>query len=747
MEEKKDPRIKEGHAQLIYIEGLRFAGARAVIKSKFDGGVSISVSVPWDPDLFPSRFASTDTVNGGTHENGLEILYDIEMHGIILDTMIHVFDYNLTTKEERFMAEGRVVQVGKRGSGIQTMIVMNARGPEFFMQKIDMQMADQRRSLQLKQEWDDQLGVSSVSSILDTIKSNGLRNGCLKVLDDAGHNTDIYSNRIWRMLKLFHRIQIIDNPKALGLYEGSVMSDILEQRLDDISADAPLTQVINQVMGEVRYHKYPVLCPSFLNAKFDFDSDHPDRKNLNDLEMSVDTESENVDYTIEPISGAAQHLKTNDIIYAPCFFLSPPPRPNVIFPTQYESPEAMQDLTQVPTRGITNISGNAAITSMGDEDALIMPDDIRQGLVGNKYYASPTERAVGITWSKFHTSSPESPDELESDYVKGYQEVAYAMGKYEGNTLRLSGTSYNPKPIVGMPTLILSNDGQHVIGRLAELTHSPDQTGMMKTQYAFDMFRPYNERVPDAPLTYWYRHDMFSQDNVGSYIYPKLIGPLMERRMEGVVTSDIDDLSIMVHLYNDPEIDVADIESVFENPDAPGWAVDILFDLWKNCVDKEWFDRDYGARLPLSMKNWFNTFYSCLNTEDWFAVVGGYTHATNSITTPSSGSVAFVEMTAGEARAKGLAVPDGFPDEVPYSVVNVSEQSYVTSEETTEYGEILPRDQELAGCFMTERQNAYIASAIRVAGSIAVPQEITALIEAAEVPDRYTDVIEEIRNV
>ena len=109
MEEKKDPRIKEGHAQLVYIEGLRFAGARAVVKSKFDGGISIAVSLPWDPDLSPSRFSSTDTVDGGTHENGLEILYDIDMHGIIIDTMIHVFDYNLTTGEECLQAEGRVI--------------------------------------------------------------------------------------------------------------------------------------------------------------------------------------------------------------------------------------------------------------------------------------------------------------------------------------------------------------------------------------------------------------------------------------------------------------------------------------------------------------------------------------------------------------------------------------------------------------------------------------------------------------
>lgn len=727
--------IKQPYEPICYIEGVRFPIQSGSVTSVPNKTVEIQIMVQYDPALWPSYIKVAETEDGGTHENGLEILYDVDAHGIPEQTVVQIWACNISSGLETFMAEGFVKQVTKLMRDGKLVLEIKAKGAGVFMEEINLQMADRRRALQVKRDWENQLGVSNVSTLAETVQSKGLRKGLIGILDDAGNKTDLYHNLKWRLHHLFHRIQVINNSKALGYFEGSRMSTIFDKSIGKIEADAPLSHFVAQVLQTVQYQQIGVLCPSFLNANY---SVMPDQGELyNESDLTVDENSETVDYDIESEAAEKYHLKMNELLFLPDMFLSPPPRCNVLFPTQYRDLNDSLSGPATPTRGIVNVTGRGSLTGGVEEDALIMPEEVRQGITsGGKYYISPQERATGIKWSKFNMKRPQAAEDLGSDYVRGYMETAYAQHQFMGHKITLNGTCFNPKPIMGLPMLVISADGNHVIAELKGLKHSM-QADRIITNYQFGKVRRYDEIVPEAPMNYWYEHDMFSQDNVGAYIYPQVIGRYYESGANRVVDDSLADMSILVHLYNDPSMEVitmtagearergepvpdgmpddaryeiqvvtADspeaMEAAYEAEDATKKAVDNLFQLWKDSPNRTWFEEQYGSRMPISVKHLYSDFYRCQHSGDWFLVGNGYTLATNSVTTISG------------------------DDE---------EEEERVAEEDDEYGEKLPRDAILSGCFMKERQDNLIQPAIRNYHAVSIPVELTSAVEEEDLQE------------
>lgn len=682
-----------GYRPVAYIEGVRFpvlGGSAGTVKDKSS---AVSVIVRYDPDLWGTFLRVAKTEGGTVHENGLTIVYDVEMHGLQKNTVVTVFGVEEDTGEEILIGQGRLTMVKKDQSAQSNLIKIDAAGPGYFAAEISSQMMTLRKSLQVKEDWESQLGVSAASEIVDTLEADGLMYGCLKLLDKAGNNTDLPSNLIWRIHRLFHRISMLDNPKALGGFSAARMAAMLDDSLGEIRADVPLSIIIDKALKLVNYMKSEMLCPSFLNASYSSETGAP--STLNACSISVDQESEHVDYR-EGIASEKYHLKTNEVIYAPRLFLGPPPRCNVLFPSQYSTTSEIYDFTNLSTRGITNVTGEGTISVGSETDALIVPESVRAGIASDgKYYVDPAERINGVSWSSFASERPEAAEELGSDYMRGLMENIFAHNKYKGHILKLQGQAFNPKPIVGLPMLVLFNDGKHLISELVGLTHSFSHNSI-STSYQFGMTRAYDDVVPSEPATYWYEHDMYSQDNIGSYIYPRMVGQYFEGSLD-VMTGggQLPDRSVLVHLY-DSSVSVEDAETAAEAEDAVKKAVDNLFDMYKQAPTNSWFDRFYGRRAPISIKHWFEDFFHCRMTDDKFMAYGGYTLATNSCT---------LEGDEGQ----------------------VGPEENQTDESTGEsYGEKLPRDARLAGLFVTERQKLYIKAAIRCASMDMVPIEISA---------------------
>ena len=336
----------------------------------------------------------------------------------------------------------------------------------------------------------------------------------------------------------------------MGLYNDSNMKTILDEEFAEMDAHTPVVTIFQKITGALLYSQVTNLCPSFINASYPGTTDAIG--SFNNCTIGVDEDSESDD---DPVSflGGGPHLKTNEVVWLPNMLLCPPPRCNVIFPSQYTSIEESINFTKKPTRGIMNVTGGGeldleAITD--NEEALIIPDSIKDGLEEDEHYLDPGEYVSGQTWSTFFTDKPESAEELGSDYMKGYMTMLYHLKRFDGNSVKLSGCAFNPKPMVGLPVLIICVDGNHLIADLVGLKHTLSQQGVT-TSYQFGAVRRYDDPVPSSAANLWYDHGAYSQENVGAYIYPKIVGQYFEGGAEGMIDEENPDRSIMVHVFKE----------------------------------------------------------------------------------------------------------------------------------------------------------------------------------------------------
>ena len=149
---------------------------------------------------------------------------------------------------------------------------------------------------------------------------------------------------------------------------------------------------------------------------------------------------------------------------------------------------------------------------------------------------------------------------------------------------------------------------------------------------------------------------------------------------------------------------------IYDDPAVVVEAIDNLFNLWKEIPSLQWFEVYYGRRAPISRKHWFEDFYKCQRSDDWFTVTGGFTLATNSVTTDAGAESVVVEDTGASA--------------------------------------VIPSDAKIAGCFVTEKQLLYVSPAIRCASMDRIPKEANdPPIEGEQAEIDAEAVIEETENV
>ena len=248
-------RARAGHFPRAYIEGICFPVMGGAVSSSIGKGSVIAVTIRYDNDLWKSFRKISEAQNGTIHENGLEIVFDVQMHGLQKNTVITLFAVEADTGEEILICQGRVVTIKKIQDRESSIIQIEAAGTGYFMEEVSSQMMTLRKSLQVKNDWESQLGVSSVSEIVNILEADGLAEGSLKLLDRAGNKTDISTNLLWRLHRLFHRFSVLDNPKALGSFNVGRMSEILDDALGEMKADSPLSVILMKALDLVNYSK------------------------------------------------------------------------------------------------------------------------------------------------------------------------------------------------------------------------------------------------------------------------------------------------------------------------------------------------------------------------------------------------------------------------------------------------------------------------------------------------------------
>lgn len=699
-----------------YIEGVLYPVLQATA-SFSAGGITASIIhavIPYDPDLWPPYWAideadkpvynwrneEVEPVSGQTHDNGLEYRFNVSLHGVQENTMIHLFVVDVTTGEDYFVGEGKVKVVRKNRSMAGSTIELVAEGAMRDLVELHTYLTDYARSTGTTTEWNDMLGTASVSSIVSSFNSDSLATAFTNLLDRAGLNTDFHHHLHWRMRRLRQRLHALDNPKAMGSFNASRMKSVLEDAMGKVKGDAPISTAVLQAMNAFMYQCINVPFPSFINARIVAETTPSGPLSKSDIEVCRTEIVENAaDIGLNDEDMAK--LQMNEVWFTPKFYRAPPPRCNVIFPHQYDGYTNTYDFKEMPTRGIVRVTGEGRLTDVTGSNALTLPEEVKEGLAGNKYYSSPEERFRGIHMSPFGANKPEAIEDIGKDYVRGFLNTSYEDSKYNGVALSVNLTGFNPKVVPGLPMLLLSEDGDHVIGDLGGVRFTFTAEGASTTSLMISRAHPYNAPTSEVPMMLWYEQTMYHQENIGSYIYPKILG----RYFEGELASQNEeaevqeDMSILKHIYYAEDLDEEAVIAAKRSRKAIQIAVEVLYEIWKAAaageanVTPEWLGKYYGRRAWIGRKHLFEDFYHVTeHSTDWFVIGGGYTMSTNSCTTIMADEEVVV--------AEGEPAPES---EIPA------------------LGELIPRDAELRGCFTKEIQDIMVPPALRAMSGILIP--------------------------
>lgn len=651
---------------ILYLEGVQFPVRKLEATFSAQGQSLINAVIPGNPLLWP-KLNITDADGSETDPDGHKIYAKYEMQGIQPKTIAHVFVVDESTGEEVFLTEGRLAgspsfSMAKDG----TVIHLTFIGSPSYMMEIAMYMADQAKTLGISSssDWGSRDGAATTSSIVSTLKSEGLSDGILKLLKDSGQKKNAYLNLVWRLLRLEQRIQIINNPKALGYFNESNMAKILDKTIGRTSSTQPISHVIMSILRLLRYITYNVPAPSFLNAKYQGPTASSEVIAEGD-EDSPEGEDEVIINSINDCSiSNGDELKMNDWIMAPEMPMAPPPRCNVIFPIEYQRVSYAPSFDQRPTRGIGRLSGRATLSETS-KDALVFPEELRGKLEEYTHFTSAEEKYRGIILSQFNMDRPEYFNDLDSDYVRGYLEQSFEASKWNGQcqiSQGAAGSTLNLRPVAGFSALVLLRNGQHIIAHLEAVKHSFDLEQGAWTSYVLSNARPYDAEVPVSGSALWNRHEFFDQKNIGIRIYPMILGRFFDT-IDQLNSEENDDLSILKHLFR-AGMSESDVEEAKSASDAVAKAVDALWDEYKEHKYPDIYAYNYGRRIPITREHLFNDFYNAQMSTDKMMIIGGYRLETNQVT-----------VSGGE--------------------------------ESIEPGQNISEDTKLSGCFVKERQECY----------------------------------------
>lgn len=672
-------------------EGVPLPVLRASGSFSINSPGVMEVTVPYVPQLEIVSGKITEASGDSKTDDGLTIVNDFDIFGAQGDTMLQLFAYDDYYKINYFVQEGR--QVGPihshhRNSPAHHSLTITVVCSGNYMNECYRYIVDRGNSLGLTgNDWNGRLATMSYSDFAGILRDKGISQGITELLKNAGMNSTLRLNILWRLMRMERRMQLIDNPKALGYFEGSRLDKILEKTIDRMSGTAPIGQLIMTLLRLLDYRYVNVPAPSWINAEYG------ETGPVTDVSLQNPGEVAAGDLLFMPDAGQ----------------LAPPPRPNVIFPCDYDEYMTGQNFSETPTRMIARISGRGALQGGSDpETTIILPDEVAAGIQENgRYYNSPQEIYSGMHHLTSTLNRPEYVNDMGSDYVRDYLKMQFWKAQHN-QILTLSSRFLNLKPIPGLSFLALAKNGRHKIGRLGKMSFTYVSGGSCATVYGLDGVRSYDVEVTESEGGLWLEHEFFSQDNIGAYLYPKLFGPLYEKgEVVGGGEQPAEDLSILAHLNNDPDIPVDELEERKSDPGAIKAAVDMLYDEYRKAASQVMYAKAYGMRTPITKKAWLEKFHKCVMSEGGDIALGGYSIQTNSVTLDGGG------------------------------------------ENAIEPGERISEDDEIAGCYYKERQSAYFAVYDffrRHAGS---PIDISFLTDGLYIPpltdEEVTNTMDEMR--
>ena len=626
----------------------------------------IQVTLPYVPELEPDRWDVIETVEGGTTEEGLEILYDTDTDGIQPATQMDIFKEDMVTGEQAWLQSAMMQSVSTSDtSGVKQLQVMGLSSM-FYSHKCYKYMIDRSAALGVSgSDWEGRLGVSSISDITGILSEKGLAQGVVELLKRAGTETTKFLNLYWILQRLEQRIQVVDNPMAQGYFNDTRMDTILDKAISGASGNHPISKIINYVLQVLRYTQLNVPFPSFLDATYNGSGAVPDLRITNGDSVAI-----------------------NDWLFLPDIEIAPPPRCNVFFACDYARYRDTLNFGSIPTRLIARITGSGALSGNSDaESTILLPDEFNDGIIEHgRYYNRPQEIYMGVNQVSRTIQAPEFAEEMGSEYMEGFYKAEFEKTQHP-RTLILGSNTFNMKAVPGFPALALMKDGRHKIGLLTNMSLTYTVRGQAITVCGLSRVRSYDRPITSNAGGYWYEHEFYSPEHIGSYLYPTLLGPSYESEKVRTTGEEepAEDLSILARLHHMESQTDEDIQALKAAPYAIRDATDKIFNDYRASVSQVEYARLFGRRLPITKDQLLQDVMGCEYSEDGKIAVGGYSIATNSI-----------------------SVPEGSDQEI---------------------GDKISSDTSVSGCYYYEKQRALYAAYLRLkaigtsptAGEIEVP--------------------------
>lgn len=614
------------------IEGIELPVLSMQAQFAMDAPGVIQVVLPYVDELEPDRWEIKETVEGGTTEEGLEILYDADVDGLQPETKMDIFKEDLVTGENVWVQSATLNNISVSDTSGSKQLAVTGFTSMIYAQKCYKYMLDRGTALGISgSDWEGRLGVSSISDITGVLSEKGLTEGVVELLRKAGTETTKYLNLCWMLQRLEQRIQVVNNPKAQGYFNKTRMDTILDKTVGSTSGNHPISQIINYVLQLLRYAQVNVPFPSFLDATYNGSGSITPLRITNGNEVSI-----------------------NDWIILPDLEIAPPPRCNVLFACDYARYQDNIDFSKVPTRLIARLTGSGALSGNSDaETTLMLPDEFSDGIMEHgRYYNRPQEIYMGVNQVSRMIQAPEFAEEMGSEYMEGFYKAEYEKMQHY-RTILLGSNTFNMKPVLGFPALALMKNGRHKIGLLTHmsLTYSPQ--GQAITTYGIGRARSYDKPIASNAGGYWYEHEFYSPEHIGSYLYPTLLGPSYES--EEIKTTGeeepVSDLSILAHLHSTEGQSDENIQELKADPYATRDAVDKLFAEYMSSASQVEYARKYGRRVPITKDQFLKDVMGCKYSDDGKIAVGGYSAVTNSISVPEGS-----EQEAGERISADTAI-------------------------------------------------------------------------------------------
>lgn len=541
---------------IVYIEGIKFPCLGITITSAMGTAVTINAQLPPTSKLRPEW----DIGEATEEQKDDGYICDFSAEGLQPKSTLHVFLQDKKSKEEIFLTQGVISNVSQMLSSKGLIYVITAVGGLSVLSEIRSYMVDYLRGVESAEgqtaaimELSATPGAEVVQTpgqVWDTLMEKGFAVGIRELLASAAKGSNDYLNLIWRLYRYSQRFVCVGGKEVEeNTFWNDSMAEMVQDRvlllLSMASNMAPIVDTIMQILQYARMNIVNNIAPSFVNVDYPSGVEIPSLMIVSEEEQENNAESEaeegkifwenltspssvTAKATIDPniLPDSEDTLMLSDMLIMPELPLAPPPRCNVLFPTQYQGYTFSQAFYSSPTRGWCQTSLAKAFDPSPSEESsfLVLPEDVREGI--NEFgihWASPEEMYRGIIYSNFDTMRPGYLLEANDVFLKGAMKHFYERMKHAGNTLSVSGGALNFNPVVGLPMLVLTESGNHVVGTLVGISHTITPNSS-HTEYQILEPRDYKEALPESSSDLLWFSKAFDNSIIGSLLYHQILG-------------------------------------------------------------------------------------------------------------------------------------------------------------------------------------------------------------------------------